>query len=69
MKTNIEKVKVYNDKQFLIDLRKAHKVWINAPQTGALFYISKKEVMDTATWKKVIYTMSTISEKLFMRIQ
>jgi uncharacterized membrane protein len=69
MKTKGEQIKALNGDQFLIDLKKAHKVWIEAPETGYLFYISKQELRDVATHKKISYRMSAVLGNLMMRIQ
>lgn len=68
MKANLEKIKKLNDKQLLIDLKKAKRVWTHPPETNFLFYISKKEVMEVAEYRKVSYKMTTVSGELIMTI-
>lgn len=71
MKADIKKrIKERNNDQFLIDLKKAYRVWICPPETRGFFYIAKKELIFEAQVRKIKYIMrESFDEELIMEIQ
>ena len=69
MKADLEKIKSFNGDQFLIDLKKAYRVWVRPTTTGSYFLTTKKEVMSEDRFRKIHYTMyESIDNQLIMQI-
>lgn len=56
--TNIKEIIVHNDRQFILDLRKCKSIVSYSVHTNYFFDVRKIDLLNVATQKKIIYTMS-----------